>query len=212
MITDLRTENIGNGSEIQLRANLDQDYDGLEREIYLFRKNGSSLTAGEKTACQEFVAKIGPKPAGIRVHKWFWYTTRGYVADRFGAGNVEVSRNLDFYDYDVEIGQTYKIEKAVSGNETAVTVKNKVATLYGVWERDDIYEIGLNYATGGSTSGKVITVGAELPTENTPVLVEYLARYDDAIQYNYTVMGYDRTNDEWQGDMSVSCYARYDYT
>lgn len=96
-----------------------------------------------------------------------------------------------------------------SGNQTTVQVANTIDEVYGVWLESDYSRIGRNYYTGGSTAGKVITVGTLLPQEETPVKIHYKAIHSDAVEYFYHIYVYDESIDEWSTGSSASGFCEY---
>jgi hypothetical protein len=64
-------------------------------------------------------------------------------------------------------------EPATSTTSTSVTVLHDINQVLGVFLRGDVERDGTNYFTGGSSLGKVITLGTALPSANEDVFVDY---------------------------------------
>ena len=207
------------GTEITLECGLPtNNLTDVGLKGYIFKKEASALTAGEITACQEFVLGTGNKSADIDVYHWFDRqedqndTTRiRTLFDRNARNNNRYSEIITWCDNEVQAGKV--LIKAVHTSNTAATIitEFEIDSIVGVWLEDDTREIRDYYATGSSFAGQIITLVDALPAANTNVYVMYNAVYQDAIEYHYTVCTYLATDTPvWSTSESVSGYCEFD--
>ena len=91
-------------------------------------------------------------------------------------------------------------EAQTSSDASTVTLDFNVYSVEGVWLSTDTSHEGTNYFTGGSWSGKVLTLGTALPAATTAVIVNYRAMGNTitttggAIEYTKTFTGMTASN------------------
>jgi len=85
-------------------------------------------------------------------------------------------------------------EQKISTDLTHVTIANPVIqSVQGVWLQTDPTHVGTNFFTSGSFDANlgVITLGSNLPSLTSPVLVSYTYRMSDDLESDYSPIGLD---------------------
>lgn len=186
--------------------------------IYVFKKEGSALSAGEISGCQNFIEGTANKPAGIRIFRWVWNDSyekndqtiihRKY--GRYGLSNNPGNTIIRFADPFVKAAKMFTKEKRAANSTTSVLTNFPIDSVIGVYLAEDEDCIGINYATGGSAVGQVITLGTALDNPTDEVRVEYIAAPADGVEYHYTIAVYDPDDDpKWADTTSTSGYVEY---
>lgn len=204
------------GTELYIDGNFPvDDADDPNLVIYVFRKEGSALTAGEIAACQGFIEGTANKPAGIRIFEWVHNTTdaNGTVYrkyGRYGLSNNPGNTIMRFVDPFVKAGKVFTREKTTANSTTTVLTAKTIDRVNAVYLAEDYDRLGINYADGGSDAGQIITLGTALDNADDELRIEYVALLDDAVEYHYTVCAYDPDDDPvWSDTSSISGYAEF---